>query len=238
MPTLHETQARMAAHLIYGGPTDDLMPLLADGAAALDIYRNTIESVLGNALRLTFPAVERIVGPDFFHALGLAFAREHPPASGCLDDWGAEFPNFVADFPPASSVPYVADVARLEWAIAVATAAPDTPSVLPEDAQLPLLPHPSFSLIAVDWPADAIRAAVLTEIFDGLKVEKTSSFLAIHRTTGGIVIRSLDRAAAAFTRALFEPDGLQSEPLPQHLTLLAEHLALGCFKDESHAEAD
>ncbi len=57
MPTLHETQARMAAHLIYGGPTDDLMPLLADGAAALDIHRNTIESVLGNALRLTFPAL-------------------------------------------------------------------------------------------------------------------------------------------------------------------------------------
>ncbi len=118
----------------------------------------------------------------------------------------------------------------------MATAAPDTPSVLPEDAQLPLLPHPSFSLIAVDCRLTQSGRRCPDRIFDGLKVEKTSSFLAIHRTTGGIVIRSLDRAAAAFTRALFEPDGLQSEPLPQHLTLLAEHLALGCFKDVSYAE--
>ena len=80
-----------------------------------------------------------------------AHVEDEPPRSAVLMRYGASFPAFVAHFPPAASVPYLADMASLEWAWHVAYHAEDA-APLPlgglaravehaEDAALSL--HPS-----------------------------------------------------------------------------------------------
>lgn len=80
------------------------------------IYERTIRASLIDALRSIFSVTEMLVGEQFFAAMAERFIRAHMPKSACLQDYGAELPAFIESFPPAQSVSYLADVARLEWA--------------------------------------------------------------------------------------------------------------------------
>jgi hypothetical protein len=115
MPTLLELQHDMRAGLVERevGP---IAKSLANGLGPerLDICRNTILTGLKRALRLAFPAVERLVGGEFFAGAAEAFIADHPPRAAYLDQYGVEFPVFLSRFPSAASVSYLADVARLE----------------------------------------------------------------------------------------------------------------------------
>src|SRR2546422_5646099 len=115
---LHEEDAA------FGGPVVD------DGFAAaerLRIYRNPCRSPLIEALRMTYPAVERLVGRDFLDMAAARYAGAHPPQSGYLNEDGGEFPEVLAAVGPASEPTYLADVARFELALGVAANAADTP---------------------------------------------------------------------------------------------------------------
>ncbi len=46
----------------------------------------------------------------------LLYVKSNLPQSCVLSTYGASFPDFVAQFPPVISLPYLADVARLEYA--------------------------------------------------------------------------------------------------------------------------
>src|SRR6516165_909152 len=114
-PALLEVQRALRASLV----ADDDAPAARHvfPAGRLEVYRNTFAGVLVNALRLSYPAVQKLVGEAFFEGAARAFIAGHPPASACLDDYGAAFPEFLAAFSPASSLAYLSDVARLEWAV-------------------------------------------------------------------------------------------------------------------------
>ena len=128
MTTLLDLQRAMRASLV---DRDDgaIAALLADGVTAdrLNIYRNTFVTGVTKALRLTYPAVHRLVGAEFFEGAAAIFIAQHPPQAAWLDEYGAEFADFVRDFEPAASLPYLADVARLEWAVSRALHAADEP---------------------------------------------------------------------------------------------------------------
>jgi hypothetical protein len=53
----------------------------------------------------------------FFDFAVDTFIRRRPPTEGCLAEYGADFPDFLATFPAASALKYLPDVARLEWFI-------------------------------------------------------------------------------------------------------------------------
>ncbi len=127
MPSLPELQQRFAAALL--APVGGLPPILpggATGAERLGIYRRTIASNYRNALGATYPVARRVVGAPFFHALVDAYVATHPSRSGDLNAYGGAFGDFLAGYPPASELPYLADVARLEWAIDEANRAADS----------------------------------------------------------------------------------------------------------------
>src|SRR5580658_4464424 len=108
VPALLELQRSMRAQLLaLQAPPDEL----------LGIYHNTVHSALVNALRLSFPVVQRIVGEEFFEGAAREFIAAHAPDSAYLNDYGLRYPAFLAQFPPAMTLPYLADVADLEWAV-------------------------------------------------------------------------------------------------------------------------
>jgi hypothetical protein len=88
------------------------------GAAERDlaIYRRSVFANWTKALAGTFPVVERLVGEAFFREAVRQFAIGEPSRSGDLNALGGGFPQFLERYPHASPLPYLPDVARLEWA--------------------------------------------------------------------------------------------------------------------------
>ena len=87
----------------------------SDPQARFAVYRNNVVSSLIDALADTFPVTRELVGEEFFRAMAGIFVRQQPPRSQVLAVYGEALPQFIEQFPPAASVPYLADVARLEW---------------------------------------------------------------------------------------------------------------------------
>jgi hypothetical protein len=80
------------------------------------VYRNNVYASRIDVLAGRLPVVMRLVGEDFFRAMARAYIEGEPPRSPVLLRYGARFPAFVAGFPPAAPVRYLADMASLEWA--------------------------------------------------------------------------------------------------------------------------
>ena len=86
----------------------------SDVAQRFSVYRNNVMVSLVDALADTFVVTQELVGPEFFRAMAQVFVQGHPPQTRVLAWYGAHFPDFIAGFEPAASVPYLSDVARLE----------------------------------------------------------------------------------------------------------------------------
>ena len=128
------------------------------GAAGLAVYRGNAFGNWAQALAGAYPIVRKIVGEEFFEGLARAYARAHPSASGDLNEYGAALAEFVAVFPHTQDLPYLPDVARMEWlahrAYYAADAKPFDFEILktssPETLRLALAP--ACTLLASDWP--------------------------------------------------------------------------------------
>lgn len=88
----------------------------SDPGQRFAVHRNNIVVSLVDAVADTFPVCLALVGKDFFRAMAHAFILARPPMSPVLAWYGGAFPEFVSHFSPAAGLPYLADVARLEWA--------------------------------------------------------------------------------------------------------------------------
>jgi hypothetical protein len=142
----------------------------SDPAARLAVYRNNVWVSLIDALADGFPVTQALVGADFFRAMAQCFIQAQLPRSALLAEYGADFPDFIAGFAPADPVPYLADVARLEWLRVRAYHAADADPVTPERLQLALSQpetlgqwglrlHPALSVLASDYAVVALWAA-------------------------------------------------------------------------------
>ncbi len=151
---------------LRGGP---LPPgLIARDMAEVDrrfaVYRNNVAVSLAEALAARFPVIRRLVGEAFFTPLARLYAETDRPRSPVLAEWGEGFSGFLAGFPPLAAYPYLADVARIEFArgqaFHAADAAPIDPTVLasldPQRVRLTL--HPSVSVLRLGHPAVSIWA--------------------------------------------------------------------------------
>lgn len=245
MSTLRELQKAMASDILAadGGASGFI---LDDGISAADrlcIYRNTYLSTMIAALRITYPAVKKLVGDDFFESAALAFIEGQPPSSAYLNEYGAGFGDFLSHFPPAINIPYLADVARLEWEMSCATNAADAPSLDPaalgelsesEQENLRLIFHPATRLIALAYPADEIWRSVLGNDDDALRAIDIGTgpiHLLVQRTDNGVAIKRLTDTEWRFSRALAKGERL-ADALNEDadlVGLLGEHIACGRF---------
>lgn len=142
-----------------------------NGKAAMkrfNVYRNNVTVSLIDALAATFPATQRITGETFFRAMARSHVRTSPPTSPLLFKYGREFPDFIARYEYAQSMPWLVDVARIERAWLDAYHAADAPilapaalaSVPPERlGEVVFEPHPATRLIRSDYPAVTIFTA-------------------------------------------------------------------------------
>ena len=101
----------------------------SDPTPRLAVYRNNVVSSLIDALAGTFPVVLALVGVAFFRAMAGVFVRQSPPRHCILARYGQALPEFIEQFEPARTLPYLADMARLEIARVTAYHAADAEPV-------------------------------------------------------------------------------------------------------------
>lgn len=87
------------------------------GAERLATYARSVDANWRQALADAYPVVARLVGSAFFGEAARQYARAHPSTSGDLHRFGGAFAAFLAGYAHASALPYLPDVARLEWAV-------------------------------------------------------------------------------------------------------------------------
>lgn len=250
MPTLLEVQRAVRASLVER-EDGAAAAMLADEPDRLNIYRNTFVIGVTKALRLSYPAVHRLVGEIFFDGAAGLFIAQCPPRAAYLDEYGAEFPEFLGNFQPAASLVYLADVARLEWVVNRALHAADAgpldlarllarlSALSPaEQSRVALVPHPSVAVLRTATPADVIWRAVLSRddaALAAVDVGAGPAHLMVERRATGVEVSRLDAAEWRFAAALCDSRPIEAAiaeaPDGRADVLLAGHLAAGRFVD-------
>ena len=256
MPSLPETQARFLDALLGAGPAPAVRAaaLLRDAGAVsaarrLQVYRRNVQASLRGALEAVFPVVARLVGSACFAEIARRFIAAHPSRSANLHEFGHELPDFVRALPALDTLPYLGDVAALEWAChEVYHEADDVvfdPAAL---ARVPVARQPAicFALqsaarfVESDYPVLAIWQANQPEAAADappVMLDQGGVRLLVARREFDVEFRLLAPAESAWLRALADErplaDAIASalglDPSFDFAAVLARHLRLGTF---------
>jgi hypothetical protein len=145
MPSLLELQREFGAALLGA----------ASGPPRLDVYRANVHGNWSAALAGAYPIVRKIVGREFFGAMARDYALAHPSTSGDLHEYGAQLARFVEDYAHTQDLPYLPDVARMEWLAHRAYYAADAVAFdfsRPTEVRL----APGCALLESDWPLGSL----------------------------------------------------------------------------------
>lgn len=247
MPELLDFQDAFVAAL--AGSPSALSPWLTPGAgdAGLAVYRNTIAKGCVDALAANFPTVLSMVGEDWFRAAAALFAREAPPPSAALLDYGEAFPAWLERFPPAGDLPYLAGIAHLDRLWTEALFAAEAPvltaealaSLPPEAlAATPLTLHPSVRFAAFEAGLPSLWIAARDRRED-LDLSGTPETLLLARRDGSVAARVVGAAETEFLRACragltsaeAAERALSADPDVSLAPLFAALIAQGAFMD-------
>jgi hypothetical protein len=97
-------------------------------ARGLQAYRANAGATAERALAAAFPTVAALIGEAALAGLSRAFWRAEPPTRGDLAQWGEGLPAFIAADPQLAGEAYLADVARIDWAVHRAEMGVDAPA--------------------------------------------------------------------------------------------------------------
>lgn len=213
MPGIINAQAEFAGALLsVARPAPACLKGAAQGRAErrFAVYRNTVTVGLIEALQARFPVVERLVGEEFFRATARAYVALKPPSSPLLFRYGDRFPDFIARFTPAAPLPYLADVARLEYARGLAYHAADHDPLPPASfaaldkgrlADFTVTLHPSVGIVISTFPILSIWLANQAETVAPLRHRGAESAL-VSRPYFDVETRRLQPGTDAFLLAL------------------------------------
>jgi hypothetical protein len=175
------------------------------------VYRNNVVAGLSKVLEQRFPVTSRLVGEEFFRGMARAFIAGHQPRSPLLAQYGGELPAFIAGFEASASVPYLADVARLEASWSDAYHAADAmplsldglgsvpPEMLPD---IRLVRHPSAALLRSSWPVGSIWAAHQSAEVLPIGHARAETVLIV-RPDAEVMVHILPAQDSAFAEGLF-----------------------------------
>lgn len=188
-------------------------------AARLQIYCNTVANTQSDALRASYPALLALVGENFFITAAARYRLQHPSTQGNLQAFGDRFGEFLAAMPEASSLPYLADVACLEWLRQEAALAAESPpldalalsrAIAGDPARLWLGLHPSVRLLGSRHEVLTIWRYSQALGPDGLQLSARGESVVIWRVGPEVGMAALDPASFALVRALAEGQDLAS----------------------------
>jgi hypothetical protein len=204
--SLRELQASFAAALRDESAACAVLP-----RENLSIYRNNAAISFRNALALSFPALRRRVGDDYFRQLAMRYRQHHPSRSGDLHWVGKGFAAFLAEDLQGSEYAWLADLARLEWsreqaAVATTRAAISVDALArfgPEQLEhLVFSLQPSLELHASDFPIFTIWAANQVENAPPVDQSMPGECGLVRARIDGVEVRPLSPGVFSYISAL------------------------------------
>ena len=136
-----EQQALLAA--LFGNADEgELWPCLQAGAHAalarrgLQAYQSNGLALAERVLGAAYPVLAQLIGDESFAPLARQVWRQQSPERGDLACWGGGLAAFIEAAPQLADEPFLADIARVEWALHCAATAADVPPDLPSLALL------------------------------------------------------------------------------------------------------
>lgn len=218
------------------------------------IYRNNVFAGLLGTLRSRFPVTERLLGTDCFDGCGLRFIATHPPSSPVIHEYGAAFADILGTLPELTSLAYLADVARLEWARHAALHAADAPVLQPQDlagvpadrvGDLTFRLHPAAQLVRSAYPIHAIWQTNTRDAETHvISADLAGESVLVARQGDDVSVLPLPPAAAAFVAALFAGEplsvaaGMAPLDIAPVLAALLQAQAFTDYKFFSHTTQD
>ncbi len=138
----------------------------------IDIYAQMYFARLLDVLQGDFSRVAHLLGCDRFHTLAADYLAQHPSTHPSLRHLGQGFPAFLRERADIADLPFLSDLAELEWARLTVFDAPDSvplriehlQSIAPEQwPTLRLQTIPAFHVTRHAWPVHELWQAAEDE---------------------------------------------------------------------------
>ncbi|MBI2769124.1 MAG: putative DNA-binding domain-containing protein [Burkholderiales bacterium] len=134
----------------------------------LKAYRSNAALLAPRALAGAFPVLLQLLEEENFGHLARSYWQAFAPLRGDLAQWGGELAAHIESLPQLAGEPYLADVARAEWALHMLATAPDAQQdaasfallATADPARITLQFSPA-ACVASAWPVASIIAAHL-----------------------------------------------------------------------------
>lgn len=205
---LRDAMASVDAAQVFGGSAVSLAPRLA-------LYRGNVRANARKALAAAYPVVEQLVGAEFFDGLAREYGRRTPSRDGDLTRYGDAFGAFLRDFEHVRDLPYLADVAALEWAVHCAHYAADVDRfdalqlasrADDEWATLRVRLHPACAVLVAPWPLARIWSVHQREHVGDRAVpfDDATHRCLVHRPQWRVQVGELGAGEHAFLEAALE----------------------------------
>ena len=182
----------------------------------LAAYRGNAAAVAERALAAAYPTVRQLIGDESFATLARALWLRSPPQRGDLAQFGDGLPAWIESDPQLASEAYLADVARVDWAVHAIEHAADVeppPQGLAllgeaEPSQLRVRFRPGLALVPSRWPVVAIWQAHRRDDEDrfagvrGALAAQVQETALIARHGWRAQVEAVDAPTASFANAL------------------------------------
>lgn len=213
----------------------------------LQTYQANAAASALRSLQTTYPVIAQLIGEAAFEHLAHDFWAQHPPTCGDLAQWGDKLAAFISTISALKPEPYLADVARAEWALHLVATAADQQADMASFSQLAkqdpqtftLRFVPGTTLIQSQYPVASLLTAHLyaSPSFEkvGQKLRgklaetaliwrhglrpKVAHCTAAEATFVGQLLQGASLLAALESNELAAQDGAESEPFDFQLWL-------------------
>lgn len=193
---LREIQSALI-HDIYSGERTSVQFLDKNiSAARLDIYYNNTLFGLTDILANAYPVLKKIVGDEFLKTIARFYIKAHPQPGGNRHTFGADLPAFLKSFAAAQSLPYLPDIAAIEWAHFIAELADDASVInfngvitqLSQNPDFVLRLHPAVSVVSMNFNALDIWTAHQTDNVPEIRLIENQNTVLVWRNQDDIVL--------------------------------------------------
>ena len=221
-PTLREFQQWMRARIRAGhgpgAPVDAAPPVIIRGGASgvervADVYGGGYLTRTREALAEVYETVRTILGPRQFAELAAAYAARYPSHEYNLSFVGRHLAEWLDQSPLREQLPFLPDLARLEWLVCQAFHAFDEP---PADAarfarlsveareRLRFRFQPSMGLVSSPWPIRDLWAArhQPRRVFNAIELINRPHHVVVRRRGVDVLCDVVDREPFALLQQL------------------------------------
>lgn len=204
--SLSSLQHQFAQALHYKSYKLPSLQGVAKEDALLQVYRNNFIVTLSEHLACLYPVVFALVGASCFQALSRYHILNTPMKDPCIESYGAGFDNNISSVPNViEEVPYLGEIATLEWNIYQISQTKLPTSLFPQEAlstipasdldRIQLIVSKSVCVMKSAFPIASIWTFVTKNEEDHLYSlnPMQAEALIIQREKNGVIIKIIDK---------------------------------------------